>query len=85
MVSLYRLPLAALLAASSASASAWAQEGMALTPLREPAPTHEAQKLPPRPPAPIAQGGFVPLAARLPNQATGSRKERVVRDICIGC
>lgn len=60
-----------------------AAQGMMLTAPREPAP--QTAEPPRRPWALTAQQAEPKPDGRLPNQATGPRRERVVRDICIGC
>ena len=62
-----------------------AAQGMALTAPRGAAPPLRTVPLPPPRPGDTRGAGPVAAAGRLPNQATGSHKERAVRDICIGC
>ncbi len=56
---------------------------MALTP--EDAPAHKAEIAPPPAPLPPPRPSARVLDGDLPNQRTGPKRERVVRDICIGC
>lgn len=72
----------ALLGSALAVAPALAQN-MALTPNPEPhtRPTSNDRERPASPPRAQAQ---VP-SGELPNQRTGPMRQRVVRDICIGC
>ena len=72
----------ALLGSALAIAPTWAQN-MALTPNPEmptrPSPNEREHPLsPPRAQAQVPSG-------ELPNQRTGLKRQRVVRDICIGC
>lgn len=73
--------LAGVLAAGDAAA-----QGMMLTEPRAPAPQPEPAEAPARRPWAMSAHQAVPRPdGRLPNQATGPKRERVVRDICIGC
>jgi hypothetical protein len=80
------LPVGACLLVGSCGARAQdAVQGMALT--RPPVPAASPQAdAPPAParPLPLRAEASVP-AGRLPDQATGRMRERIVRDICIGC
>lgn len=63
-----------------------AAQGMALTEPREPAP----QPVPAEAPAKrawmlTAREAAPRSAGHLPNQTVGPKRDRVVRDICIGC
>ncbi len=79
-----RLPWA-LLASLLLSGSAVAQ-GMAFIEPRAPVPPPAADQPPlKRPWMLTGHGAGRSGDGRLPNQATGSKHERVVRDICIGC
>ncbi|KAB1079371.1 hypothetical protein [Methylobacterium soli] len=74
-----------LLAGSCGARAQDAVQGMALT--RPPVPAASPQAdAPPAParPLPLRAEASVP-AGRLPGQATGRMRERIVRDICIGC
>ncbi|KAB1073199.1 hypothetical protein [Methylobacterium planeticum] len=61
-------------------------QGMALTRPAAPDPAPHAAEMPApaRPIPPRAEMAPLP-AGRLPGQLTGRTRERVVRDICIGC
>lgn len=63
-----------------------AAQGMMLTQPREPAPQAQPADAPAkRPWALTAHETAQKPAGPLPNQSTGPKRERVVRDICIGC
>lgn len=98
LVSLASLPLAA---SALARAGEFAQlppaQGMALT-LPEPGMANSAvaersvTSVPPQVDPDVGRRrlrmsgtGFPSIGGQLPNQRTGSRREHVVRDICIGC
>lgn len=69
-----------------ATASAAAAQGMMLTQPRASAPqTQSIDVAPKRPWALTAHEAAPKATGQLPNQATGPKRERVVRDICIGC
>lgn len=77
---------AALAAAPLWPAIAWAQQGMAFTAPHAPLPPEERETVSAKPRSDArAREAPILLGGRLPNQATGSRKDRVIRDICIGC
>lgn len=77
-----RLPviLALILVPGAAAA-----QGMALTAPRVAALSPRTVPLPPPRPGETREAEPIAPAGRLPNQTTGSRRDRVVRDICIGC
>ncbi|WP_336491426.1 hypothetical protein [Methylobacterium nigriterrae] len=64
-----------------------AVQGMALTLPRLPAgaPPPPPERPAPARPSPSRAEAAPPPAGRLPGQLTGRMRERVVRDICIGC
>lgn len=67
-------------------ATAWAQQGMAFTVPHGPMALEERGTVSPKPRSdPTAREAPILPGGRLPNQATGARKDRVIRDICIGC
>lgn len=78
------LPLKALLFSALMTGGAMAQ-GMAYTMPQGPGPLHAAEPPIQRPWALTSHGAIRDAGGRLPNQATGPKRERVVRDICIGC
>ena len=51
----------------------------------EGAPASKAEIVPPPAPLPPPRPTARALDGELPNQRTGPKRERVVRDICIGC
>lgn len=73
-----------LILAGLASIGDAAAQGMMLTAPREPAP-QTTEPPPRRTLALTAQRAEPKPDGRLPNQSTGPKRERVVRDICIGC
>lgn len=74
---------AGILGAALASAGPCAAQNMALTP---PAPPPNASPSEPvRHPEPPARPQLHAFSGELPNQRTGPMRNRVVRDICIGC
>lgn len=77
---------AALAVAPLWPATTWAQQGMAFTAPHAPLATEERETVSAKPRSdPTAREAPILPSRRLPNQATGSRKDRVIRDICIGC
>jgi hypothetical protein len=71
---------------SIAFASDAAAQGMMLTQPRAPALLTQSTDVAPKRPWALTAHEAAPKAAgQLPNQATGPKRERVVRDICIGC
>lgn len=78
------LPSCALLFSVLMTGGATAQ-GMALTVPPAPDPSQAAEPSAQRPWALTSHGAIRDAGGRLPNQTTGPRRERVVRDICIGC
>lgn len=60
-------------------------QGMAYTMPPAPDPSPAAELPAQRPWALTSHGVVRDASGRLPNQATGPKHERVVRDICIGC
>jgi hypothetical protein len=74
---------AGILSAALASAIPCAAQNMALTP---PAPRpNTVPSEPVRHPEPPARPQLHAFSGELPNQRTGPMRNRVVRDICIGC
>lgn len=81
-----RTVMLGLILAGLVSVGDAAAQGMMLTAPREPAPEPKPAEAPPRRPWALTAQQAVPKPeGRLPNQATGPKRERVVRDICIGC
>lgn len=60
-------------------------QGMAYTVPEGPDPSHTTEPPAQRPWALTSHSATRGAGGRLPNQATGSKRERVVHDICIGC
>lgn len=78
------LPSWALLFCLLMTVGATAQ-GMAFTMPPAPAPSQAVELPAQRPWALTSHSAVRDAGGRLPNQATGPKRERVVRDICIGC
>ncbi|CAO4145284.1 hypothetical protein GPNCGGLF_LOCUS2108 [Methylorubrum aminovorans] len=78
------LPFWAMLFCLLTTEGATAQ-GMAHTMPAGPDPSQTAEPPAQRPWALTNHGAIRDAGGRLPSQATGPKRERVVRDICIGC
>ena len=74
---------AGILGVALASVSPCAAQNMALTP--PPPPANAVRSEPVRHPEPPARPQLQAFGGELPNQRTGPMRNRVVRDICIGC
>ena len=78
------LPSWALLFSVLMTGGATAQ-GMAYTMPRGTEPSHTVEPSAQRPWALTTHGAIRDPSGRLPNQAIGPKRDRVVHDICIGC
>ena len=85
LLALLLAPGLAPMRATAQEASQAMSQGMALTAPRVAGLSARSVPLPPPRPGEAAEAAPIAPAGRLPNQATGPRRDRVVRDICIGC